>query len=304
MPPMNTTQFAGLLAPDLRRVYIATGKKRPPEAELILNTGPMEYNPVKDRIYSGLGTMPSMPEGQRFPQDQIVQGPTKTYQALPFGLACEITFPMWEDDLYGVMHDLIRGLALASRNRKEVAGYSVFNNAFSTSFAGFVAGEALCSTSHVSFADASIVQANRPSPDIGFSVVAMQQSALRFEAMVDARGLPRLLAPVMTLLHAANKFIAREILGSAGKPFTADNELNSLLEEDMSWMIGHYLTSLTAWFNLAAKGSHDLNFYTRTETITDSFDDPWSKNAIFSAYQRHMARSEFGQWEGVDGSTG
>ncbi len=36
--------------------------------------------------------------------------------------------------------------------------------------------------------------------------------------------------------------------------------------------------------------------------LGDSFDDPRTKNAIFTSYQRHT--QGFGTWRGVDGSTG
>jgi len=302
--PQVTNAFSGLLRPDLYRVYIDVGKERALEYPEILNTGTLPYATVTDQIYSGLGTMGAMPEGDRFPLDGSTQGPTKSYTSTAYGMAIEITYAMWRDDNYGVMRDLSGGLARASRNRKEVSAWSVFNNAFNTAFPGFVVGESLCSTAHVSFADASISQANRPSPDIGFSITGIQNSVQRFASMVDARGLPRMMAPVMFLLHEFNRFVAREILGSSGKPFTANNERNSLLEEEFSWMIGHYLTSQTAWWALAPKGVHDLNFMTRDEPIFDAFDDPWTKNAIFTCWQRHMAASTFGVWAGVDGSTG
>lgn len=302
--PMQTGAFSGLIAPDLRKVMVDVGREWPIEYDKVLNTGGMEWNPLSDRIYAGLGTMPSMPQGDRFSMDQGVQGPTKTYTAVPYGMGVEITYIMWRDDLYGVMRELVAGLARASRNRMEVNAWSAFNNAFNTAYTGFVSGESLCSTAHVSFADASISQANRPSPDIGFSVTGIQGAVQAYRTLVDARGLPRLIAPTMALINGYNQFVAREILGSSGKPFTANNEVNSLLQEELSWMVCRYLTSSTAWFLNASKGVHDVNFLIRDEPISDSFDDPYSKNAVFTMWQRHLENSTFGTWVGVYGSTG
>lgn len=302
--PMQSTAFAGLIAPNLRKVVLDVGREWPIEYDKVLNTGGMDWNPMVDRIYAGLGTMPSMPQGDRFTMDQGVQGPTKQYEASPYGMGVEITYIMWRDDLYGVMRELVAGLAQASRYRMEISAWSAFNNAFNTSYSGFVSGESLCSTSHVSFADASVTNANRPSPDIGFGVTAIQGSVQRYRALTNARGLPRLIAPTMALINGYNQFVAREVLGSAGKPFTANNEVNSLLQEELSWMVCRFLTSQTAWFLNASKGVHDVNFLVRDEPIYDSWDDPFTKNAIFSCWQRHMAASSWGQWAGVDGSSG
>lgn len=292
--------IAALLTPNLRKVYIETGKERPAEAPLFFNIDDMPWNPVTDQQVSGLGTMPSKDEGTQFKLDEMIMGGTKTYTAAPYGLAFEATWEAWRDELYGVLEEMTRQLARASRNRMEVDAWSILNNAFSTSFNGFTSGEALCSTSHAGLDGAT--RSNRPSPDIGLSITGIQSAIVRFENMTDERGLPRLLAPVNILVGPTNKFIAREVLGSAGKPYTTDNELNAIIQEDLSWMVVHYFTTATYWFMAAAKGVHDLNFLWRDHPIFDSFDDPYTKNAVFTSYQRHT--KGFGSWRGIDGSTG
>ena len=293
--------FAALLAPDLRKVYMETGKERPLEYPLWINVDNMEWNPVTDRQISALGTMPAKPEGTQFTLDQPIIGGSKAYTATPFGLAVEITYEMWRDDLYGVMREIIAGLSRASRNRLEVSAHSVLNNAFSTSYVGFTAAESLCSTAHTGLDGVS--RANRPSPDIGFSVTGLQNMVTRFENQTDERNLPRLMAPVMVMVTPTKKFAAREILGSTNRPYSAENEINALIQEDLSWMVNHYVTTAAYWFGMAAKGVHDLRIGIRDNPIFDSFDDPWTKNAIFTSYQRHST-GQFGAWRGVDGSTG
>lgn len=299
--PTRSGAISALLAPDLHKVYVDTGKERPLEYPLILNVYDMDWNPMTDQQVSGLGTLPSKPEGVQFVLDDIIMGGTKTYTASPFGLAVEITWEAWRDELYGVMREMVACLSRAGRNRQEVSAWSVFNNAFSSSYVGFTAAEALCATTHTAL-DGN-TQANRPNPDIGFSITGIQNAITRFENMTDERDLPRLMAPVMAVLAPENKFTAREILGSAGKPYTSDNEINALIEEDLSWMVCHYFTTTAYWFMAAAQGIHDLNFFWRDRPIFDMFDDPWTKNAVATAYQRHT-NGEFGSWRGIDGSTG
>ena len=292
--------FTALLKPDLRRVYVETGKERPLEYPLVFNVSDMEWNPVKDQQISGLGTMPAKPEGTQFTLDEPIIGGSKEYEASPFGLAVEVTWEMWRDELYSIMRELVAEMKRASNNRQEVEAWSILNNAFSTSVTGFSSGESLCSTAHVGLDGVS--RPNRPSPDIGFSVTGIQNMVVRFENMTNERNLPRLMALKQVVLGPTNKWAAREVLGSAGKPYSADNEINALIEEDLSWMIAHYLTTATYWFGLVGKGMHDLNFLWRDHPIFDGFDDPWTKNAVFSSYQRHTVG--YGSWRGADGSTG
>lgn len=298
--PVRRGSISALLAPDLHKVYVDTGKERPLEYPLFVNVMDMEWNPITDKQVSGLGTMPSKPEGEQFEMDEIILGGTKTYTADPFGLAVEITYEAWRDELYGVMREMVACMARASRNRQEVSAWSPINNAFSSSYAGFTSSEALCATSHTGLDGET--RANRPSPDIGFSITGIQNAITRFEDMEDERGLPRMMAPTMALITSANKFAAREILGSGGRPYTTDNEINALIEEDLSWMVCHYVTTADYWFLAAAQGIHDINFFWRDHPIFDMFDDPWTKNAIATSYQRHI--SGFGTWRGIDGSTG
>lgn len=298
--PVSRGSISSLLAPDLRNVYFETGKERPKEYPLIANIDSMEWNPISDYQVSGLGTMPEKPEGTQFTFDEIITGGTKTYTATPYGMAVEITWEAWRDELYGVMQEMVRCMARAGRNREEVSFWSILNNAFSTSFVGFTSGESLCSTAHTGLDGGS--RANRPSVDIGFSITGIQNAITRFEDMEDERGLPRLMAPTMAVISSANKFVAREIFGSTNKPYTASNEINALIEEDLSFMVCHYLTTSTYWYLVASKGQHDLNFFWRDQPIFDMFDDPFTKNAIATSYQRHT--QGYGSWRGVDGSTG
>ncbi len=135
--PITQGAFAALVAPDIRKVYFEVGKERPLEYPLVFNVSDMEWNPVSDRQITGLSTLNHMNEAASFTLDEPIMGGTKTYTASGFGLAIEITWVMWRDDLYGVMREMAAELMRASRNRQEVDAWSVLNNAFSTSFTGF-----------------------------------------------------------------------------------------------------------------------------------------------------------------------
>jgi hypothetical protein len=296
------TQRAGwsaLMLNDLRRVYLETGKERPLEYPYVLNVVDMETNPVRDRQATGLGAMPRKPEGTGFVRDEPLLGPAKEYEAEIFGLSVEFSWELWRDELYGIMRTMAKELGRSSRFRQEVEGWSIFNNAFDNNFPGFDA-VSLCHIAHPGLD--GVTRGNRPSPDVGLSQTAIQTAILAFENNTNERGLPILHNPSQLVINAANKFVAREVVGSPNKAYTADNEINALNQDDLSWMVSHYLTSLTAWFLTSTKDSHDLQFMWRDRPIFDNWDDPDTKNAIFSVYQRHT--KGFSSWRGVYGSTG
>lgn len=294
-----TSGFAELLNPAIDRIYLDTRRERPLEFREILNVMNMERQNEQDQEFAGLGTMPAKPEGSQFVLDKPIAGGNVTYTSVPYGLAMEITFEMWHQDLFGVMGQMAQELARSSRNRMEVNAATIFNSAFDSSVTGFD-GVSLCSTAHLTPGGQTL--ANRPTVDIGLSITGIQDGIQHFETLVNGRGLPMLLSPSMVLIDPANRFVAREILGSSSKPFTANNEINSLVDDDLKIFVYHYLTTSTNWFLMANKGQHNLNFKWMNTPIFDSFDDPRSKNAVFTVYQNHS--DGFGSWRGVYGSTG
>lgn len=295
---LNTQGISEILDPGLRKIFFEVGKERPLEYPSAFNVSDMDWNPMTDRNAAGLGPMTTKLEGQQFPLDQPIMGNTKVYTAVPYGMAFEASWEIWRDDMYGFLTILASQLARSARNRQEVQAWLLLNNGF-TSGTGFD-GVVLFSTAHVGLD--GVTRVNRPSPDIGISVTGVQQMIQDFEGLTDDRNLPWLKAPRMVIVTPTNKFTAREVLGSSSKPFTANNEHNSLLEEDMSWMVSHYITTGTNWFATSGNGEHDLWFLWRDQPMFDSFDDPRTKTAVFTAYQRFVA--DFGEWRGWWGSTG
>jgi hypothetical protein len=296
----TTTGFSALLAPDIWEVVVETGR----EVELIyprfMNEVDMPFRTVKSQQVAGLGTVPAKPEGSAFAVDAPNLENSKIGSANAYGLALVFSWEAWEDELYGVLRDMAKELARSSRYRMEVDAHTVINNAFNSAYTGYNPGEALCSTSHTS-PTTGTVQANRPSPDVGFSISGLQAAMQSFYMMLNDRDLPQAMFPSTVLIDPTNVWAARDILGSSGKPFTADNEANNLIVDNLTYIVDRYLTT-TAWFLMAPKGQHGMYFGVRTPPIFDSWDDPWTKNAVFSVFQRHG--SWFTDWRGVYGSLG
>ncbi len=296
----STVGLAALLLPDLKNVHIEEGKERPPEYTFWANVDDMDWQGETDRNVAGLGAMPSKPQGTPFSAQEPIQGGTKSYEAHPYGFAMEITWEMYRDDQYGLMVQLVQGMSRGARYREEVQAHIVLNQAFNTAFAGFQSGQALVQRSHT-LLDGNVAH-NTPAVSESFGITYLQGMIQRFHALTTHRdGMPRLMSPSVILISANNLFTAREILGTDKKPFTANNEQNSLIQEEMSYAISHYLTNTNHHFTLAPKGEHDLNFRWRDRRIFDMYDDPRTKSAVATVYQRHTDGS-FGKWEGVDGS--
>lgn len=297
--PVSRGAITPLLTPGLKTVYYDSGKERPLEYTMHANVTTMDWNPETDLQAIGIGTMPPKPEGDAFRLDAGDIGGQKVYLAEPWGKAIEFTWEAWRDELYGVLEEMVAEGGRATRQRQDLEYWDNFNEGFATTNTGFTPGEALFGA-HAN-ANGETLR-NAPVVLIGMSTTYITGAILRFETMVDERGNPRVIQPTMAIGTPTNKQAMRDVLGSSGKPYTSDNELNALIEEDLSWMVCHYLTNQTQIILSAAKGVHDINFRWRDQPIFDSFDDPWTKSAIFTIYQRFA--TGWGSWRGVDSSYG
>jgi len=75
---------------------------------------------------------------------------------------------------------------------------------------------------------------------------------------VDDRGRPQYLRPQLIVCNPEDRFTAKEILESEYKPGTANNEINALKDEGLSFTVSHYLSSNKQWHVFADQ--HDCNF--------------------------------------------
>ena len=213
--PANTSAFSAFIAPDVHEMYVETGKERPPEYDLWMNVGTLDYNPVTDKQVAGLGTLVDKPEGTMFSLDDPIAWagarPTPRLRAASPSNApgrCGATI---STDL---MMEFARELARSGRYREEISGHSVPQQRLQQLLHRFTSGESLCQTPPCARLDGGTAQANRPSVDVGFSFAGIQAGIQNFHRMLNERGLPRVMAPSMAIIAPQNLFAAREILGS------------------------------------------------------------------------------------------
>lgn len=302
MPTIRTGNFSALLAPDRYRIYVETGRERPLEFPFWANTLDLPWQGFINQQLAGLGTMPTKPEGTAFKLDEPILGSTKTHNAIEYGFGFEITREMWNRELYGVMDMMTRELRRSSNNRLEVDAHNVINNAFVTTNFTTFDGAALVSTAHTTLDGRSGV-ANRPATEIQPGLTAFQNGILNFHTLTNERNIPELRAPRHVMIHSNFLFTTRETLGSTHKPFTANNEVNALVQEELTFMVSHYMNTNTHWHMFSGKGDHDMNFYLEVRPMFDFFDDPRTGNAVFVVYQSHEP-SQADEWRGNYGSTG
>ena len=299
----NSALFTPLYAPGLRKIIFDGYTEMPTEYDKFLNVSSVDKRQyLDDYKMGGFGTVPTKPEGTSIVYDDPIPGTTVRYTWTPYGKGFRVTHEAMVDELYGPMRRMAKALGRSFRNQVEVIGASVLNNAFNTAYVGFDAGKALCSTTHALLRGGTA--RNHPTTAIDFGVTALQDALIDFEKMLDESSMPISYRAKYLVIPPETWPQAREVLGSQFKPYTSDNEINTLSAEGLTIVVSHYLTDAAAdcWFLLADKSDHDLQLFHREKFTTDASDDFDTGDGKMKGYMRLGVG--YGDWRGVWGSPG
>lgn len=309
--------FAQTLAPGVHHwfLHFLDLQMRREEYSTIFNVETSQQAFEDEVEMAGTGVMPEKPEGTPVLYDDMVQGGTRRYVHLSYALGSRISWELIEDDQYGILKQTPKAQVRSAQFAREIVSFNVLNLGFSTLLT--VDGVSLFNTQHPLLGGvaatntapgisnvifASGTYPNRPSPDLDLSFTAIQLMINQYERMPDSQGLPIRVKPAKILIPPELKFIAREILGSPGKPYTGDNELNALLGEDLKFQVVHYFTSQSAWFAVPDKEYHQLKFFERHPIDADYDDDFDTRSTKLQTFQRFSAGAT--SWIGTWGSNG
>ena len=293
-----------LLEPKLSTIWNDRLQRRPQEYPKFTNARSTSKYQVTDQNMTMFGSMVLKPEAQNLTYDDWIIGNSVVYTPVRKALGYKISDEMRKNDLYGQVDRLEGGLLDSALDDQEVTAALLFNNGFGTTDAdGFKAagfdGLALFSTAHTRL-DGGSTQRNRPSTDVDLSVTALQNAIIDIHNWVNHRGRPVLCRPKTLVVNPEDMMTAREILQSEYKPGTANNEVNALKEEGISYVISHYISDADAWFLLCDE--HDLNFIWEqqpTGGMEEDFDSDTIKRKLVQGYC-----VGHGEWYGAYASTG
>ena len=293
-----------LLEPKISTIWNDRLQRRPVEFTKFTNARSTSKYQVTDQNMTMFGQLVLKPEGQNITYDDWIVGNSVQYTPVKKALGYKVTDEMRKNDLYGQVERLEGGLLDSAIDDQEVSAALLFNNGFGTTNAdGFVAtgfdGLQLFSTAHTRL-DGGANQRNRPSTDVVLSVTAVQNAVIDIQNWLNHRGRPVLCRPKTLIVNPEDQFTAREILQSEYKPGTANNEINAIRAEGISFMVSHYITSSDDWFLLCDE--HDLNFIWEqqpTGGMEEDFDSDTIKRKLVQGYC-----VGHGEWYGAFGSSG
>jgi hypothetical protein len=240
-----------------------------------LNLYPEEYTNWCEKLSSkkqyekvslfGELPMPSLVgEYENTPETGFVQGPVRTWTHVKYGFTLIAPEESIEDDLFDMIVGTAGKMGVAMRHRIETQGAYDLNNAFTVATVGKsdTADEYLIQRNHATFTGAGgSAQHNAPATDVTLGADSLWAGVDNFSSLKDHEGNPIMAMPKKVIIHPANERTIIEILKSIEVPYKTTNEINAIKSRGLSYVIGHYLTSSTAWYLVTDE--KPIRFYMR-----------------------------------------
>lgn len=263
-PELKRTNFADMFGttalPVLEEIFEGTVKQHPSIRNEIFKVIPhdrdiWQYTEVHDMPLAS-----SVSEGADYTFNRPKQGSDKTLTVVKYGLGFSVSEETLEDQKFDFLRDGMAKLARSARESQEQAAMDIFNNGFSS--VTTADGVALFSTSHTTPTGTYTI-ANRPASDVDLSFSSFNNAVSAFKkAFRGDSGIYQMVMPKILLVPTELEFYARQLLQSAQKIDTNDNNMNPF-QGMLQIIASPHLTDADAWFLIGDKADHGLRLVTR-----------------------------------------
>jgi hypothetical protein len=247
--PAVSTNFADLLDPRFQQIFHDEYDNLPDMVGEVCDIVPT--NGRNDMRWGQVGAFGDVPEFTGTVEyDSMSEGYDTIMTPIEYASGFQVERKLFDDDQYSIMDQRPAGLAEAwNRTRQQIA-FRIFNNAFSvdTKFYNNTEAVALCSNSHTT--RASGVSTASGFDNLGTSsltATAVTAARIAFMNFRDDRANRRQFVPDELWYPNDLYGEATEILQSAGKPDTGNNNINihqgGYMPKSSVWM-----TDTNNWF--------------------------------------------------------
>lgn len=219
-------------------------------------------------------------EGVEYTFKRPKQGANKTLTIKKYGLGVSISEEAIDDGKWDLMAEGVKRLGRSAMESREIQFFSLFNNGFSSETTAD--GLAIFHAAHT--LPSGGTYRNLLSTTSDLSVTALDQMLQDFETQfVGDSGIIYNMKAKYLLVHPSNKRYAMELVGSMGKPDTADNNMNSFKDDQLVVVSSPHLTDSDAWFLCGGPGDNGFRIIQRkpVETKYAGPDVGFSTDSMF-----------------------
>jgi len=244
MAVVTESQFTEAIEPGLKKVFTNSFNE---EAEMSL-VGAM-YNMVNseksNEDYLEIEDIGNMPEFTgELTYTEFKEGNKKTVTPTEFALGLKIQRKFFDDDLYGIIEQIVRQMGTVARYRMEQDAAGPFTNAFNSSYTVFD-GLSLCNSAHT-FVSTASTQSNSGSSAFSYAALDATQTLMRkFKNSRDRFILTIKPDTLFGPIDLETQFT--EVIQSELKAATQENTIN-VFNRQFKIMTSQFLTDTNNWF--------------------------------------------------------
>jgi hypothetical protein len=252
-------------------------------------------------MLGGFANAAVKPEGQGIVYDDAQETYTARYTNETIALAFALTEEAVEDNLYDKLSTrYTKALARSMANTKQVKAANILNNAFAAANPGGD-GVPLNSAAHPTL---SANQTNTLAVAADLNETSLEQMLIDIANMQDERGMRIALRGMKMIIPVNLQFIAERLMKSAGRPGTADNDINATKNMGMvpeGYVVNNFLTDTDAWW-IKTDAPNGLKHFTRAPIRTAMEGDFDTGNVRYKARERYSYG--WSDWRGIFGTPG
>jgi hypothetical protein len=252
-------------------------------------------------MLGGFANAAVKPEGQGIVYDDAQETYTARYTNETVALAFALTEEAVEDNLYDKLSTrYTKALARSMANTKQVKAANILNNAFAAANPGGD-GVPLNSAAHPTL---SANQTNTLAVAADLNETSLEQMLIDIANMQDERGMRIALRGMKMIIPVNLQFIAERLMKSAGRPGTADNDINATKNMGMvpeGYVVNNFLTDTDAWW-IKTDAPNGLKHFNRAPIRTAMEGDFDTGNVRYKARERYSYG--WSDWRGIFGTPG
>ena len=252
-------------------------------------------------MLGGFANAAVKPEGQGIVYDDAQETYTARYTNETIALAFALTEEAVEDNLYDKLSTrYTKALARSMANTKQVKAANILNNAFAAANPGGD-GVPLNSAAHPTL---SANQTNTLAVAADLNETSLEQMLIDIANMQDERGMRIALRGMKMIIPVNLQFIAERLMKSAGRPGTADNDINATKNMGMvpeGYVVNNFLTDTDAWW-IKTDAPNGLKHFNRAPIRTAMEGDFDTGNVRYKARERYSYG--WSDWRGIFGTPG
>ena len=252
-------------------------------------------------MLGGFANAAVKPEGQGIVYDDAQETYTARYTNETIALAFALTEEAVEDNLYDKLSTrYTKALARSMANTKQVKAANILNNAFAATNPGGD-GVPLNSAAHPTL---SANQTNTLAVAADLNETSLEQMLIDIAGMQDERGMRIALRGMKMIIPVNLQFIAERLMKSAGRPGTADNDINATKNMGMvpeGYVVNNFLTDTDAWW-IKTDAPNGLKHFNRAPIRTAMEGDFDTGNVRYKARERYSYG--WSDWRGIFGTPG